>query len=100
MSVKTQKEKPEMPKTPPSLTLERPIQIELLHDFDRFRSGSMLMKFADTNVEFTNEKIKGNYGCAIGGVIYVEVDNRLWKVNAIDLINAVLEADQRFQNSG
>jgi hypothetical protein len=92
------KPKPKMPKKPIKLTLTKPLEIELLLDLNRFSSGSMLMKFADTMVTVTEgDKQIGSIGAAVGGCIFVQIDDRLWSVKRPSLWAAVKEADERYR---
>lgn len=74
------------------------IGMSLLLDTDRFRTGSILMRFNDTeiNVSDKNGKPVGAFGCALGGCLYVEIENRLWKINGEDLFRAALERDRQY----
>lgn len=71
------------------------IQATLLYDMDRFSSGSMLMRIADTNVEVRRDgKQIGSMGVAMGGTFYIQVGNRLWEIDRERLFNAFVEAEK------
>lgn len=92
-------ERPKFPKKAPMVTVG-PLTFELLHDFDRFRSGRMLMKFQDTLADFHGERsgvvFKGSVGAAIGGTIFVEINGRCWVLRPQALVDAVLAAEKPY----
>lgn len=94
-NVQTSHLNPPMPEPPPSITVDAPVQLSLLHDFDRYSNGLMLMKLSDTNCEVTrgDEKV-GAIGMAIGGTIYIDSGSRLWAFDTIQLFEAVLAAEK------
>lgn len=83
------------PEMVPTITLP-PLTMRLLHDFDKYSNGKMLMKFADTEIRFEddkNKKIKGSVGAAMGGTIYVEIGGRCWAMSPMDLVQAVFNSE-------
>lgn len=90
-------EKVPFPEVVPTITLP-PLKMRLLHDFEKYSNGKMLMKFADTEVRYEGEEdgiaVKGSIGAAIGGTIYAEVNGRCWALSPMDFANAVLAAER------
>lgn len=93
-------DKPKFPEVAPTITVAG-LTFTLLHDFDRFSNGKMLMKYADCTATFEGEiadgeKIKGMAGAALGGKVFVEVNGRCWAINANQLVAAVLDAEKPY----
>jgi hypothetical protein len=88
-------ERQEFPKVAPTITVFG-LTFKLLHDFDRYTNGSMLMKISDTTVTFTDGKVEGQFGTAMGGTMFVQIGNRTWVMDDRDrFIRAFLEAEER-----
>ncbi len=86
------------PKKAPEITTG-PMTFQLLHDFDRFNNGSMLMKIADCNPTFKGKDadgkaVEGSCGTAIGGLTFVEINGRCWACTPQALVDAVLAAEK------
>jgi hypothetical protein len=95
-----------MPAEPIRISLtdsENPVELKLLLDTSRFTNGSMLMRLADTHIsvstgEGEQKRPAGSLGMAMGGALYVEVDDgsgsaRLWQIDTAKLFAAVHQAD-------
>lgn len=91
-----EKNKPSMPKNPPiERTATREITAELLTDFDRFSTGSLLMTC--TNATFTYQGEEGSISIDIGGTqADVKLGRRHWKIPLNVLVDAAMEIDEKY----
>lgn len=98
---KKQTEKRELVKgQEPKLSLAG-VEAKLLNDFDRYSNGSMLMRMTDTEMTLTqDDKEVGTVGAAMGGGIFVKIENRLWKIDSISLFEAVQRAEKEQYEKG
>lgn len=86
---------PPMPDDPPTITPGGSIKLKLLHDFDRFSTGSMVMRFADCNIEVKEgDETIGSMGSAMGGQMYIGHKKRLWAIDKQGLWEAVIAAEK------
>lgn len=88
------KERVPFPSPAPTLTVNQPLVFKLIHDFDKYSNGSMLMKISDCMADFEGDGVKGSVGCAIGGTIFVQINGRSWTLRPQDLVAAVIAAEQ------
>lgn len=87
--------KKKMPEHPPTIAIESPIKLILMHDFDRFENGLLVMRIADTDLRVLNGKKEiGSMGTAMGGTMYFSHGSRLWKFDASQLWDAAVEAER------
>lgn len=95
--------KPKMPKKPIKIKLPAGMEAKLLHDFERFSNGRMLMTVTSAEVSDKGKQIGYIRGDAtaprIEVGIYQDGDGnraRSWIIEAEDLFGAVLEADKAY----
>lgn len=79
----------------PTLDLGGGFTAKLLHDFDRYQNGGMLMKLSDTHLTASDGETNiGKFGMAIGGALYAEIGGRTWTINPMQLFEAILKAEK------
>lgn len=78
-------EKQAFPENPPSI--EVPIRLTLISDFEKYTNGTMLMRLSDTTVDVSNGKGKaGAIGMGLGGSFFVDVGEAVYLVKMDDLM--------------
>lgn len=86
------------PSPAPTLTITGPFTFKLIHDFDRYANGSMLMKISDCMATFDDGNgLTGAVGAAIGATIFVQVGGRTWTLKPDALVEAVIAAEKALE---
>lgn len=87
-----------MPEPAPTMELKPTITATLLHDFDRFENGSLLMRLSDSEVGVSQgDRQLGRIGVAMGGVLFVQFEKgRLWKLDLMSIFAAAMKADKEW----
>lgn len=81
----------------PTIQIAEGITATLMLDFDRYSNGSMVMRIADTDCEVSRGDDKvGSIGMAMGGTFYVQVADRMWKLDLMQIF-ALVEAAEKEQ---
>lgn len=90
-----QHEKPRMEKGSIKISASGVIEATLLRDFSKFSSGGMLMKIADTDLKLMDgDKEVGSMGVSIGGGLYVQIDDREWTIDPLQIFEMVRQAEK------
>lgn len=79
------KVKAAFPKEGVAKTITLPVKVKLLHDFDRYSNGSMMMTITDVQVK-KDDKVMGNIRVdASGASIGCSIGRRMWSISVDQL---------------
>jgi hypothetical protein len=84
-------EKPKMPENAPKFEIQPTIAVTILSDFDKYSTGRMLVKLADTDLIAKDDQDKevGRIGFSLGGVFYAEFGNATYSIDLWPIFNAI-----------
>jgi hypothetical protein len=90
-------DRPSMPSEPIKVTLNGEVTATLMHDFDRYSNGKMMMAVTSATVKQDGKEIGDIRGDISAPILAVSFGQRSWLISSEDLFAAVLEADRKYQ---
>lgn len=89
--------KPEMPEKGIIEKVSVDIEVKLASDYDRFSNGSFLMSISNVPFKTGDNSIEGSLRVSVGGnEADVQLGQRTWRINLSALVQAALDADEKY----